>query len=218
VDQHQQREQHLKEHIKEDLELQKKLEDELRIAGDEKQKAKLKKDIKDIKGEITVRQNELNTIIAQRRESLAREMPSVTFDELEIVTKFILGMQPASTEINFTLTDITQKMLTNQLTQEVHFLLTMGMGKVKEVGRFVEHSAILRPDFPEKLKQGFLLSTKDYGTRSYRRCLFESLRQFSCGYSSDFRKEQQAWLFYPIFLRSARCSSDDSLYQPKFYL
>jgi hypothetical protein len=189
VDLHQQREQHLKEHINEDLELQKKLEDDLRIAGDEKQKAKLKKDIKDIKGEITVRQNELNTIIAQRRESLAREMPSVTFDELEIVTKFIVGMQPASTEINFTLTDITQKMLTNQLTQEVHFLLTMGMGKVKEVGRFVEHSAILRPDFPEKLKAGFLAEYQRLWEQGVTGdALFESLRQFSCGYSSDFRK------------------------------
>jgi len=190
VEPHHQREQDLKEHIEKDLELQKKFEDKLRYENDEKEKAKLEREIEKIKQNRAVRQEELNTTIVQRRESIAREMPSVTFDELDVVTKFILGMPPASPEISFNLTDIREKISRNNLTEEVNSLLTMGMGKVKEVGRFIEHNALLRPDFPEKLKAGFL-------TEYYRLlqdgiqgdALFENLHNFSCGYSSNFRKE-----------------------------
>jgi hypothetical protein len=189
VDLHQQREEHLKEHIKKDLGLLKNYEDDLRPEVDVKQKAKLEKYIQEIKQKIAERQDELDKIPAQRRELLAREMPSVTFDELDIVTKFILGMQPDSSEINFNITNITQKISKNQLTQEVHFLLTMGMGKVKEVGRFIEVNANLRPDFPEKLKAGFSAEYQRLWTAGIKGdSLFESLHKFSCGNSSDIRK------------------------------
>lgn len=151
---HQRREQDLNEHIEDDLKLQKTLENKLRYAEDEKEKAKLKKDIKDIKESVTAYRHELANITQQNREAIARAMPSVSFDELDVVTKFILGMPPASTEINFTLTDIREKILKNQLTEEVNSLLTMGMGKVKEVSHFIEHNALLRSDFPEKLNAG----------------------------------------------------------------
>ena len=189
MDLHQQREQDLQEHIKNDLKLLKNLEDQLRLSTDEKEKTKLKKETKELKENIYNHQNEISTITTQRRESIAREMPSVTFDELDTVTKYILRMAPDSPEINFNLTGIKQKMSKNHLTQEVHSLITMGMSKVKEVGFFIEHQAILLPDFPEKLKAGFFVEYQ-------RLCivgmtgdaLFESLHKFSCGNSSDFRK------------------------------
>lgn len=83
---YQQREQDLKEHIENNLKLQKKLEDQLRLEGDEKEKAKLKKDIKENKESTTAYQVELNTIGEGNREALAREMSSVTFDELGYAT------------------------------------------------------------------------------------------------------------------------------------
>ncbi len=150
MDRHQQREQDLNEHIKKDLKLHKQLVDKLRYEDEPAQKLKLEENINDLKNKIDAREAELNNLTKQRREqereALAREMPSVTFDELDIVAKFILGMPPTSPEISFNLTDIREKISRNQLTEEVNFLLTMGMGKVKEVGRFIEHSAILRPD------------------------------------------------------------------------
>ncbi|MBD1889192.1 hypothetical protein [Coleofasciculus sp. FACHB-SPT9] len=186
---HQQREQDLHEHIENDLKLLKSLEDKLRLSTDEKDKVKLKNEIKELKQNISDHQNEINTNLTQRRESIAREMPLVTFDELDIVTKFILAMPPASPEINFNLTDITQKISKNHLTQEVHFLLTMGMGKVKEVGRFIEHNALLRPDFPEKLKAGFFAEYQRLCTAGIEGdALFDSLYKFSCGNSADIRK------------------------------
>jgi hypothetical protein len=177
VEPHQQREQDLKGHIEKDLELQKKLEDDLRLANDSKDKAKLQKQIEELIINRSTHQEELNKISAQKREALAREMPYVSFDELDIVTKFILGMQPASQEINFNITDITQKISKNNLTQEVHFLLIMGMVKVKEVHLFIEVNAVLRPDFHEKLKADIRGDA-----------LFESLHKFSCGNSSDLKK------------------------------
>ncbi|HEY9875703.1 MAG TPA: hypothetical protein V6D12_19895 [Candidatus Obscuribacterales bacterium] len=189
MEQHQQREQDLQEHIENSLKLLKSLEDQLRLSTDEKEKTKLKKEIKDLKENIWNHQNEINTIITQRRESIAREMPSVTFDELDVVTKFILHMPPAYPEINFTLTDIREKISRNHLTEEVNSLLTMGMGKVRDVGRFIEHNAMLRPDFPEKLKAGFLAEYQRLCTAGITGdALFESLHKFSCGNSSDFRK------------------------------
>lgn len=189
MESHQQREQDLKGHIEKDLELQKKLEDDLRLANDSKDKAKLQKQIEELIINRSTHQKELNTISLQKREALAREMPYVSFDELDIVTKFILGMQPASQEINFNITDITQKISKNNLTQEVHFLLIMGMVKVKEVHLFIEVNAVLRPDFPEKLKAGFVTEYQRLLKADIRGdALFESLHKFSCGNSSDLKK------------------------------
>ena len=193
MDLHSSRKQELSIHIQKDYELRKKIEDSLRYEDDPKKKEKLNRDIQDLNIKINERQNALDKLTNEKRqqekEALAREMPSVTFDELDIVTKFILTMPPASPEISFNLTDIREKILKNSLTEEVNFLLTMGMGKVKEVGRFIEHNALLRPDFPEKLQAGFFAEYQRLLTIGITGdALFESLRQFSCGYSSDFRK------------------------------
>ena len=186
---YQQREQDLKEHIKSNFELQKNLEDQLRCAGDEKEKVKIKKDIKETKQSTTDYQNQLDSIVKESREALAREMPLVTFKELEVVTKFILGMSPISTEINFSLTNIKEKIAKNQLTEEVSSLLIMGMVKVKEVNRFIEHNTILRPDFTEKIKAGFIAEyLRLWKTGVKGDALFESLHQFSCGHSSNFKE------------------------------
>jgi len=189
VESHHQREQDLNQHIEKNLELQKKLEDDLLHANDSKEEAKLERQIEALIKKRSTHQEELNTISLQKREALAREMPYVSFDELDIVTKFILGMQPASPEINFNITDVTQKISKNNLTQEVHFLLIMGMVKVKEVHRFIEVNAVLRPDFPEKLKAGFVTEYQRLLKADIRGdALFESLHKFSCGNSSDLKK------------------------------
>ena len=189
MESHHQREQDLNQHIEKNLELQKKLEDDLLHANDSKEEAKLERQIEALIRKRSTHQKELNTISLKKREAIAREMPYVSFDELDIVTKFILGMQPASPEINFNITDVTQKMSKNNLTQEVHFLLIMGMVKVKEVHRFIEVNAALRPDFPEKLKAGFVTEYQRLLKADIRGdALFESLHKFSCGNSSDLKK------------------------------
>ncbi|MGD1912069.1 MAG: DUF2326 domain-containing protein [Rivularia sp. (in: cyanobacteria)] len=81
MDWHQQREEDLNEHIKKDLELQKKLEDQLRVVDDEKNKEKLKNDIEEVKKQRIAHESEIEKVIAKKREALANKMSSVTFDE-----------------------------------------------------------------------------------------------------------------------------------------
>lgn len=70
------------------------------------------------------------------RESLAAEIPAVGFAELEIVTKALLGAarDPVTT---FTITNPALKMTRNDLTERIHFLMTMGLAKAREVEKFV---------------------------------------------------------------------------------
>ncbi|MBD2130229.1 hypothetical protein NDI39_15425 [Microcoleus sp. ZQ-A2] len=191
MDLHQRIEQDLEEHINKDLELKKKLEDKLRCEDDPKEKAKLKNDIQDIDSTVADRRSQLKNLFKERqdREALARQMPDITFDELEIVTKSIICIPPAPPETNFTLTNPKEKMSKNKFTDKVLFPLTMGMGKVWEVNRFVETFATLNPDFPERLRAGFI--------REYERlraegvegdALFEALCNFSSCHSTDIRK------------------------------
>ncbi len=191
MDLHQRIEQDLEEHINKDLELKKQLEDKLRYEDDPKEKAKLKKNIQDIDSTVAERRSQLKNLIKERqeREALVRQMPDITFDELEIVTKSIICIPPAPPETNFALTNPREKMSKNKFTDKVLFPLTMGMGKVWEVNRFVETFATLNPDFPERLRAGFI--------REYERlraegvegdALFEALYNFSSGHSTDIRK------------------------------
>lgn len=191
MDLHQQREQNLEKWIQEDIDLRKELEDTRRYADCPKEKARLKREIEEVKERIICHQTELDSFVDQKKfkEAIAREMPVITFYELEIVTGFILSAPPAPPDASFTLTDPIQKMLKNKLTENVRFLLTMGMGKVREVNRYVDHCAIVNPDLPERLKAGFVVEYRKLRTRGLEGdILFDSLHKFSSGNSSDFRK------------------------------
>lgn len=191
MDLHQQREQDLKEHIDKDLALQNELEDNLRYENDPKEKAKLKKAINDIEETITTRRNKLNLLIQERQEqeALALQMPKITFYELELVTKSIISISPAPPETNFALTNPTEKMSKNRFTDKVLFPLTMGMAKVWEVNRFVETFATLNPNFPEKLKAGFIQEYERLRTAGFDGdTLFDALYKFSSGHSTDIKQ------------------------------
>lgn len=126
------------------------------------------------------------------RKSLASEMPGVTFAELEIVTRAMLS-GPCKPVTDFAILNPTEKMKRNGLTDRIHFTLTMGLAKAREVASFVEHVAVMDNEFPERLKAGFV--------EEYRRlledgtsgdALFESLRVFASNGSADFRQQAAA--------------------------
>lgn len=123
------------------------------------------------------------------RGSLAREMPAVGFAELEITTKAILSA-PSEPVTAFTITDPTQKMIRNQLTDNIRFHLTMGLGKAREVEKFVEHIASMDWQFPERLKAGFVAEySRRWSEGLEGDALFEALREFASAGSQDFRKQ-----------------------------
>jgi len=133
------------------------------------------------------------------RESLPKLMLEVTFAELEVVTNAIVS-SPAEPVTDFTVTDPSKKMEKNGLSERVHFSLSLGLGKAREVSSFVEHVASRDVGFPERLKAGFVEEYNrlwEDGLRSDD--LFESLRVFSAMGSSDF-KQQAAGLAVLCYL------------------
>ncbi len=193
MDWHQQREQDLIIHLDKDLALQNELEDKLRYESDPKERAKIKSQIQDVEESVANRRNKINILIQERQEQkalISRQMPSVTFYELEIVVKAIIAVpiNTASPETNFELTNPIEKISKNRFTDNVLFPLTMGMAKVWEVNSFVNTYAAFNSSFPEKLKAGFiqehnrLISAGVNGD-----ALFDALCKFSSGNSTDIK-------------------------------
>lgn len=185
---HHQRKQDLQENIKAELTLQKELEDDLRLAEDPKQKTKLKKEIKEVKSRITDYKNELSSLepSPQEQASLVSAMTNITFRELDVVTRGIICM-PIPSEPNFFVLPPVEKMLKNQLNRDAQSRLMTGVIQARMVSSFVENMVNVIPDFPERLKAGFV--------REYQRLratglegndLFNALHTFSCNRSSDY--------------------------------
>src|ERR1051325_989590 len=95
------------------------------------------------------------------RISLAKEIPSVGFSELEVISKGLLS-QPMKPVDTFPLTPPAEKMKKNGLTQQSHFLISLGLSKAREVEAYVNHIAFIDSDFPERLKGGFLEQYKKF--------------------------------------------------------
>jgi len=122
------------------------------------------------------------------KDSLADEMPQVGFAELEVTSKALLSKQsdPTST---FTVTPPADKMAKNLLTGRVHLLLQMGLANAREVEHFIQSMADMDPDFPERLKAGFVEQYEELRQQGYEGdALFEGLREFAAGGSRDFRR------------------------------
>ena len=121
-------------------------------------------------------------------QRLAKEMPEVTFAELEILLKGILGTASAPST-KFVAPDPREKMKRNSLTDKVLFSLTLGYGKAGEVEDFVEHMALIETNYPERLKTGFVTEYRRLVGKGFNGdSLFESLMEFACGGNQDFRR------------------------------
>jgi hypothetical protein len=113
------------------------------------------------------------------RKQWREEMPNVGFAELAVVTEALLHAPgPASTD--FLPLDLAEKMARNRLTSRTHLELSMGLSKAREVERFIAHFAIADPDFPERLKAGFLEQYRRKQTEGLEGdALFEALFRFA---------------------------------------
>lgn len=123
------------------------------------------------------------------RASLAQEMPEVGFAELEVVAQALLGTpQPPAADL--AVLNPAEKMARNGLTQRVHYELTLGLGKAREVREFVRHVAMRDGDFPERLKTGFIVEYRALRQKGIEGdALFESLRIFAGGRRTQFRQQ-----------------------------
>ncbi len=84
--------------------------------------------------------------------------------------------------------------------REVGNELTMGLGKVREVGDYVEQMDPILPDFAERLKAGFIAEYRTQRASGVEGdALFEALRRFAAGRRPDFRY-QAAGLAVLVYL------------------
>ena len=133
------------------------------------------------------------------RTTLAHEMPCVGFAELEVISKALLLM-PSEPNVAFSLTEPKEKMIRNHLTDKVLQYIQLGSSKANEVERFVQHTAMLDVQFPERLKAGFVAKyshLRDEGLDGD--ALFETLHVFASGGSHDFLR-QAAGLAVLVYL------------------
>jgi hypothetical protein len=123
------------------------------------------------------------------KASLAQEIPSIGFAELEVISRGLLSqsLNPVET---LTLTPPAEKMRKNGLTGNINYLVFVGLSKAREVEDYVSHVAKRDSEFPERLKAGFL---EQYNKLTADGIvgdeLFSLLMQFASGNSSDFKRQ-----------------------------
>lgn len=185
---HRQRKNDLEEHIKKDLKLQKESEDELRLAQEPILREKIGKQIQEFKNRITDYKNELNSLCSSNQEQdfLVSAMTAITFRELDMVTQGILCM-PVPTAANYIVLQPIEKMLKNELTGVIQSRLMTGVIQARMVGSFVENMVNVIPDFPERLKAGFVKEYQRLRAAGFKgNALFSALHDFSCNRSLDY--------------------------------
>lgn len=187
----QQRINDLEDHLKQDYQLLKELEDKTRLEDDPKKKKQLETNIIDVKQYINKYQTELLSIKQENHQqfNLALEMIQVTYTELDMVTKGIMSM-PVPTENSFTLITPQEKISKNKLSNSTQHKLQIGLMKANDVKKFIEHMTDLIPDFPDKVKAGLI---NEYKKLKHQKIegdfLFDSLQNFACRGSQDFREQ-----------------------------
>lgn len=84
---------------------------------------------------------------------IEKEIPNITFTELEIITQYLISDNPGYKE-NYQLTNPIEKIKKNKLSEFVSRLIAMGMTQVKLVEEYID--ANLDLDFGERLRDGFV--------------------------------------------------------------
>ena len=79
----------------------------------------------------------------------------MSFEELKHAAAQIYRSMPTDAS-DFTIITPDQKLEKNSLSSESRFLVVSGLACRKAVANFVRDSAQLDPDYPERLKAGFL--------------------------------------------------------------
>lgn len=93
---------------------------------------------------------------AKVREGLDAAFAQVGFPELQRATEWVNKYQPGSDSPDLTLVPPDEKISRNRLTNRSRVTITMGLSVARLVGDFVQQEALVDPDYPERLKAGFL--------------------------------------------------------------
>lgn len=118
--------------------------------------------------------------------STEKEIPNITFSELDQVSKYLLSDQIKVSD-SYVVIPPHEKIKKNQLSTSTANLITSGLIQANQVEHFIENSPDI--DFGERLKHGFV---EEYEKLRKKKIsadnLFSHLLDFASGGSSDFKR------------------------------
>ena len=90
------------------------------------------------------------------RDAVYNALPNVGFPELQEIIQRFMQITPRPADGNFSLVPLDSKLRKNNLGNSSRVILTMGLCLSREVHDFVTAMSQAEPNFPERLKAGFL--------------------------------------------------------------
>lgn len=88
--------------------------------------------------------------------AVTEALADIGFPELEVATRWALQMSAGEPPQSFSLTAPEEKLKKNDLGNSSRTIVTMGLGTVHLVRKYIEGVAQEDSDFPERLRSGFL--------------------------------------------------------------
>jgi hypothetical protein len=93
--------------------------------------------------------------VYRRQREIA--MGQVGFTELDLITKAFVSNPTMPKLPDFTVLSPLEKMKKNNLSDDIRAYIELGLANAAQVAKFVEHTSILHPAFPDQLVEGFSL-------------------------------------------------------------
>lgn len=90
------------------------------------------------------------------RAGVEAALANISFAELALATEWVRALPPPPSGDDLSVIPPAEKIARNELSSESAHVITGALANVGLVGRFVEDQAMDDPDFPERLKSGFL--------------------------------------------------------------
>ena len=122
----------------------------------------------------------------QVRQAMEEAFVDVAFPELEAAVCWVSAQVPA-TNGSFDLTAPDEKIKKNSLSNGSRHIIAAGLMSRATVGEYVEAEAQLDPDFPERLKAGFL---EEYYARRKEGHKGEELFELMCAFAQRGLRRQ----------------------------
>lgn len=121
------------------------------------------------------------------REAMEEAFASVGFPELAKAIEWICITPPGVSVADFTLLSPEDKIARNQLSVGSRHIIASGLSSRNVVAQFVETETQLDPDFPERLKAGFLA---EYYKLRHEGYLADELFNLMCAYAQRGARSQ----------------------------
>ncbi|MBU3907003.1 MAG: HNH endonuclease [Nanoarchaeota archaeon] len=130
---------------------------------------------------IEIKENHEKWVLSQ----CSKQIGLITFVELEIIKSFIITNSISESDISAI--HPRDKIKKNELSPKIENLIKMGLSRSNLVKNYIDSN--LDVEFGERLKQGFINKYTELKKESNGDELFESMLDFACGNSSDFKEK-----------------------------